>query len=543
MPESFEKLTQSYFDYLAKSFPVMCASDEFHFLPRAAAASGYYDRMESIDGLSIEEHIFVLKEFQKKFRLIGDVEGDLEKLTDLELLNSSIAGILIELDKNRSWVHNPLLYLKIASIGIDHAFTKPADSQREVIERTLARLCAIPHLLKQARCNLGLVPETYHQAALAMLNDCETYLGEMEQAFAKEAAGRLSAAFEKARAANADFRTFLLGVPRVRDRDFAVPSFEATLRVRFGSVRNLLEIFQIAVEEWFENLKELEKIQRDIAPDKSWKELYHGCNPEEAGSIDTITLYMREVERLKRFFKSNGFSGIISQDLPLVCATPVYLQSVRGSASFSAAFTRDSREKDFFYITTQPLHRMGKKSHELLRKHLHREYKFLTAHETFPGHYLLDSTRRMLDNPVRSQIESPLFYEGWAYYVESLLTDYGYADRPIDRLIDHKRRLWRAARCQIDIGLHTGKLLQEDALKLLTTAGFNHGEAARQISHYRLNPGYQLCYSLGRFEILELRKAYGGRIGHERFHRFLLHGGQLPFHLVEKRFSLENAGA
>jgi hypothetical protein len=26
----------------------------------------------------------------------------------------------------------------------------------------------------------------------------------------------------------------------------------------------------------------------------------------------------------------------------------------------------------------------------------------------------------MLDNPVRSQIESPLFYEGWAYYVESL---------------------------------------------------------------------------------------------------------------------------
>ena len=132
----------------------MCASDEFHFLPRAVEASRYYDRIESFDPASIEEDIFALREFQRQFNLAASGEVDLEKLTDLELLNCSVAGILIELDENRLWRHNPLMYLKIAFIGLDHALTKPAGDNKERLERTLARLRAIPRLLKQATENI-----------------------------------------------------------------------------------------------------------------------------------------------------------------------------------------------------------------------------------------------------------------------------------------------------------------------------------------------------------------------------------------------------
>src|SRR5208337_2416455 len=130
MPHSRHKLTESYFDYLAKCFPVMCASDEFHFVPRAAAASRYYDRMESLAPGFIEECILTLREFQRDFDLLASGEDDLERRIDLELLNSSIAGILIELEENRFWRHDPLLYLKIAFIGLDHALSKPAGSQK-----------------------------------------------------------------------------------------------------------------------------------------------------------------------------------------------------------------------------------------------------------------------------------------------------------------------------------------------------------------------------------------------------------------------------
>ncbi len=537
MPGTLEKLVQSYFDYLSKTFPVMCASDEFHFLPRVAAASRYYDRMESLDPASIEESIFTLKEFRKKFSLAAAGDDDLERLTDLELLNQSIAGILIELEENRSWRHNPLLYLKIASIGLDHALGKPAEDRNERIERTLSRLGAIQALLRQAGRNLDRVPETYYSQALAMLKDCESYLRETARDLSTEDAGQLLRQLEKTLHAFGAFGKFLGSLRAVPDREFAVPNLEKILLKRFGSVRDLSEVFEISVEEWHENLRELGKIQRDIEPGKSWLELYHGYCPEDAGEVETIALYEREMERLKHFFESNGFRGLIAQGRPLVCQTPAYLQSVRGSASFSAAFTRDAGEKDFFYISTQAQQLRGAETGKLLRKRFHREYKFLTAHETFPGHYLLDSVRRMLENPVRSQIESPLFYEGWAYYVESLLTEYGYADHPMDRLIDRKRRLWRAARCQIDIGLSTGRLDADDASSLLITAGFSPEESRGQIDRFRLNPGYQLCYSLGRFEILQLREAYADQMGHDRFHRLLLEGGELPFQLIGKRLS------
>jgi hypothetical protein len=259
--------------------------------------------------------------------------------------------------------------------------------------------------------------------------------------------------------------------------------------------------------------------------------------PADLYELDTIELYHLEAERLQAFFRDQGFPEVKGAPFPKVQETPIYLKSVRGSASFAAGFTTDRREKDFFYITTVlPQARSGEAG-DLLRKRLHREYKFLSAHETFPGHFLLDFTRRNLTNHVRAQIESPLFYEGWAYYVESLLTEYGYVHQPLDSLIDLKRRLWRAARCQIDIGLSEGFLTRNDALGLLTSAGFSREEAGNQVDRFRLNPGYQLCYTVGRHEFTRLRKEYGRQLGRDVFHQEVLNGGELPFHLIEKRLA------
>ena len=74
-----ENLALQYFDYLARCFPVMCASDEFHFLPRAEDASRYYDNLEDFDVNKIEATISELKEFQKMFDVLASRENNLEK--------------------------------------------------------------------------------------------------------------------------------------------------------------------------------------------------------------------------------------------------------------------------------------------------------------------------------------------------------------------------------------------------------------------------------------------------------------------------------
>jgi uncharacterized protein (DUF885 family) len=97
--------------------------------------------------------------------------------------------------------------------------------------------------------------------------------------------------------------------------------------------------------------------------------------------------------------------------------------------------------------------------------------------------------------------------------------------------------LWRAARCQIDVGLYTGKLDRAGAVGLLAQAGFSGEEADRQVDRFQLNPGYQLCYTLGSFELNRLVETYGSGLGRERCHRLILGGGELPFHLIEKRLA------
>ena len=80
----------------------------------------------------------------------------------------------------------------------------------------------------------------------------------------------------------------------------------------------------------------------------------------------------------------------------------------------------------------------------------------------------------------------------------------------------------------------TGKINLEDAVHRIVIYRFSSEEAHRQVDRFRLNPGYQLCYSLGSHEVKQLRGSCGRKIDEVRFHTFLMEGGELPFHLTEK---------
>ncbi|NOQ20562.1 MAG: DUF885 family protein [Desulfobacterales bacterium] len=537
--DGYKKVAESYFDYLAERFPVMCASDEFDFLPRAENAFKHYDKLDKFEAVAIEETIDKLKEFQKGFASANYEAGDLDNLIDLKLLQANAAGILIELDTKRSWQYNPLMYLKIAFIGLDHALIKPAKEPKEVQERALARLSAIPVILKQGMNNIHSVPETYYQASLLMAADCKQYLYEIGRDLSKLFAGHHDVATKTMKSAEVsleDFKHFLKSKSPEPDRRFAVSTLEASLKNHFLSQRNPEEIFTIAKEEWQETLEQLEALQLKIDPRKTWEDLYHAYTPSQIEETEIIALYGEEIDCLRTFFSRHGFSGEVLSSPIEIHYTPTYLESVRSSASFAAAFSRDPQEKSYFYISTHFPRHNSQKTDNHLQKRLNREYKMLTAHETIPGHHFLDSFRRRLKNPIRRQIESPLFYEGWASYAEFMLIEYGYLEDPLELLVSSKRNLWRSARCQIDVGLTIGKLSENTAVDLLQTCGFAPAEASRQLDRFRLNPGYQLCYCYGSHEFKQLRKKYGDLLKGNDYYSFLLEGGELPFHLLEKRF-------
>jgi hypothetical protein len=537
--DGYRKLADSYFDFLAARFPVMSASDEFDFLPRAENAAKHYDKLDQFASGAIEEVIDELKGFQKRFAGAHSKEGDLESLVDLKLLQANAAGILIELDTKRSWQYNPLIYLKIAFIGLEHALIKPAGEPAELQERALARLSCIPGILKNGMDNIQSVPETYYQASLRMAKDCRLYLNEVGESLSKAFPDRHDAAFsamENAGFSLERFTRFLESKSPEPDRQFAVSTLEISLKNHFLSDHTLEEIFAIAWDEWQAVLHRLVNLQSQIDASKTWEQLYHSYMPFQKTQKEIIERYHEEIERLRAFFRQKGFSEELLSSPVEIKYTPAYLKSVRSSASFAAAFSRDPREKSYFYISTDFPQHNSKEADDHLQRRLNREYKMLTAHETIPGHHFLDSSRRRLKNPIRRQIESPLFYEGWASYAESMLIEYGYLNDPLELLVSSKRDLWRAARCQIDVGLTIGKLSENSAVDLLKICGFATAEASRQLDRFRLNPGYQLCYCYGSYEFKQLKKKYGFRLAGNDFYRLLLEGGELPFQLVDKRF-------
>jgi hypothetical protein len=524
-----ETVADQLFSYIAGHFPVMCGSDEFHFLPRLNNQDSLFTVVDSLDPGQISDAIEELKTIRRTVESIR-TENDLERTIDRELLKICIIGALIELEEKKSWRYNPLLYLKIAFIGLEQALRELPVRKSDKAERVKNRLKAIPKLLKLATINIDKVPYSYHGASLSMIKDCHSYIRNLEDLRSNDDFTNL---LSEADSALDSLSTHLTSSVNCEpDYRFNYSSLEIMMRDYYQTGYNLKDIYELGLEESEEARKALDNIAKEIGTAQSWKEAYASYGPKDSERKDTITLYRKEIKSLQTFFQNGGF-GWVDTFFPLdVVETPAFLRSVRGSASFSASISRRRGERDLFYITAD--------SQSTMR--LHKEYKFLSAHEAFPGHYLLDSVRRSLASPIRRAIESPLFYEGWACYAESLLDEDGYIGAPIERLVHNKRTLWRAARCTIDSGMPTGRVNRNEAEELMEEIGYSRNEAARLVNRFMLNPGYHLCYTLGRFEILNLRDRYGTMAGREGFHRILLEGGELPFHLIEKRFKAITGG-
>ena len=273
------EFAEGYFDYLAEHFPVMCASDEFHFLPRAENAAKHYHKLDNMDADAISDATDTLLSLQKRLPAIRGQDDDLEKKLDIDLLQANISGFLIEFMQNRSWQYNPILYLKIAFIGLDHALHKPSASLAETIERTISRLSGIPSILKQAAENIGSVPEAYCQASLYMIDDCRQYLADTCKPLVNNQSKAISAELLKkinAAITSLDsFQRFLTDLTPAADQLFAGETLERTVNEHFFCVRSLDEIFQIAEESWQENFSRLEELRSRLDPAKSWQQMYH----------------------------------------------------------------------------------------------------------------------------------------------------------------------------------------------------------------------------------------------------------------------------
>lgn len=165
----------------------------------------------------------------------------------------------------------------------------------------------------------------------------------------------------------------------------------------------------------------------------------------------------------------------------------------------------------------------------------------LFLHEAIPGHhYQLSLQQENKDLPkFRRFAHISAFSEGWGLYAESLGELLGCYTDPYQKLGALGGEIHRAIRLVVDVGLHTGKMTREQAIKyMLDHEAIPEQTANLEIERYMAMPGQALSYKTGELKIKELRDKYQRQLGAKfrlrNFHDALLEGGSMPLDVFEK---------
>jgi uncharacterized protein (DUF885 family) len=177
-------------------------------------------------------------------------------------------------------------------------------------------------------------------------------------------------------------------------------------------------------------------------------------------------------------------------------------------------------------------------------------------HEGFPGHHLQCGVQVSLADRLsrlhRLVIWRPGYGEGWALYTELLMDELGYLDKPEYVLGMLSAQMLRACRVVIDLGLHLGYTIPEDAIfypgepwsferavEMLTDLAFLYPDyAVSEVTRYLGWPGQAISYKIGERVMLELRAEMAARQGQafdlKEFHARVLGSGPVGLaHLRE----------
>ena len=441
-PLSFDKMGATILNALAHLFPVVSFSDEFFYFPQVQLPEPKWGNWDCFSRDTVTEFVKTLSTWESKLGLLThrkseSDQSDLDEQIDISLLLKVATTLREHLSEVRTWEYQPTFYLTIACLGLAEAIYSDDPAAKH------ERAEGLPAFLEQASQNLKRVPLLFRDLGLEMVSDTRKYLISLKQKLPEITSALI--ALDR-------FEDALL---KVSTRDnFLLPKdlVDRIVRVHLNSGMDIQE----ADHELDLEIKEMQQVlnqeAKRFASGLSWERAYERIPLPEPKENGLIGIYQDEVNRLSRHCLDKGLvSPKLFYSCPVrVAPVPSFLSAIRTASSYSVPPNYPPSGGVFYIINA---HMPGES-----RKGYQREYRMLSAHETYPGHHLLDCSRWSLNRSFRRPIEQPVFYEGWACFAEELMSRTGYFSEPGDRLLLAKRRFWRAIRGKVDLGLQTGAM-------------------------------------------------------------------------------------
>ena len=472
------------------------------------------------------------------------LQGD--DLIDWKFARSILAGREIEQGGILPWKRDPRLYMTFT--GLSTVMESPASAAEKAakIEQAL-RLAVIQ--MANGRNQLETYVPRFQELGLFMAENSRVLLGEELPAYIMaNSLQQLEPLVREAGAELERYITFLRDeLPKKPAGDFAIGPdlYNALLKEQYLLGYDADSLYAFGWAQFNATVKELEQLAATMKPGSTWQELAREIKNEYPEPHSMIEVHQEWVNKTRDHVLQHNLIPIPWKERVKVVARAPYLRKTSYYGHFSFA-----RKKDADSIYTSEMHINPfedqwdeKKKMEYLVEHDWGVIMVTAPHETYAGHHIQGLYQVNNPRKLRRENSISIFSEGWGLYNEQLFRETGFFPNDKIRLRQLQLRLWRNARVIYDVGMHTGKMSYDDAVKLMTEGvGFLQWASQLEIDASSASPGYFIGYFTGMMEILRMREDYrrlkGEQFTLSGFHEKLLKAGSMPIVLMREALFL-----
>src|SRR5467141_3330507 len=514
----------------------------WHLDPVAATQAGvlgHDDHYGRFSPAALAPHLAALKSIAAA--LEGANAADLDEEIDRTALLNEIRVMLRRFEKLKPQAKNPEFWLSHLLGGLHHLLLSADRTPAEKAVATIGRLEDIPDFLDDLKTSLEEPVRVFVETAVRMTEGGRLLIKEMAAALSAQApmhAARLSAAAEQASAALLAFDKNLERWLEMGTEHFAIgeEAFDFLLHYQHALRDTAPELWRYGLRLKEEIEADLVRLAKRLDGGKPWPELVDKLRADHPAPNEPVDAYSREMARARDFVEQRKLAPIPKAPLGVI-PTPAFMRPVIPYAAYDSpgAYSRD--RTGWFYVTVPDERLPAEQRERILRDHCRYELAATALHEGYPGHHLQLGIAKQLPSDVRRNLSTPLTVEGWALYCEDMMAEQGFYTSEEELFFQRVHLLWRAMRILLDVGLHTRGMTPEQAVdQMVHTLHVERGNAETEVRRYCAWPAYQLCYAVGRRELLRLREdfraARGASFKLRSFHDAVLPYGGLRVTLI-----------
>lgn len=535
MDKEFDDLVQEYVDYWVEKNPILGTYLGLH----------QYDHLLP-DGTrdAFLDNIQKDKEFQQRFEAIDEIELSPLKRIEREAILHSLKVSLFREEEYRQWESNPT-GIDVIGASIFRLYARDFAPLEERLGNITARLKRTPRYLREYKTRITRPVKLWVEIQIESSKRFPMFLDDIvntaKSVLDSGKLEELEEAVKDTKEAVSEYERWLADdlLPKAEEEyRMGEELFDKTIELKNLGL-SVEEIRKLGDQYLDANKKKLEEIAEKIEPGAGVEKVRKIVKSKHPDNFEEIMKEYRDsVEKSRTFVQEYGMIDLPPSESLSVVETPGYLRHTIPFAAYMMPGRYDKKQEGIYMVTPT------EDKPEMLDEHSYAEIMNTSVHEGYPGHHLQLVFSNMQPSLVHAIVHASESVEGWAHYCEDWMKEMGFDDTPETRFAQTIDLVWRSARIVVDVDLHTKNITMEEGVDFLVEqVGMERPAAVAEVKRYTSNPGYQLCYLIGKHLIMQLRDEVKERMGDAYtdgfFHNTFLEVGSMPMYLVRQVFDVK----